>query len=69
MTPKKPAAPGTPIDLKKLQALVRKNAAKAAKSTEDANPKDRKFDRTLARHSVDEEERERFFKEMQKREF
>ena len=69
MTRKPPAKPGTPIDLKKLEALVRKNAAKAAKSAEDANPRDRRFDRTLPRHSVGEEERERFFKEMQKREF
>ncbi|MEK7668676.1 MAG: hypothetical protein AAB409_08515 [Gemmatimonadota bacterium] len=59
----------SPIDMRKLLALVKKNAAKAAKATEDANPRDRRFDKTLPRHSVDQEERERFFKEMQKREF
>ena len=69
MTRKKPATPGTPIDLKKLEALAKKNAAKAAKAAQDANPRDRRFDSTLPRHSVDQEERDRFFKEMQKREF
>jgi hypothetical protein len=59
----------SPIDLRKLAALVKKNLAKAAKAPEDANPRDRRFDKTLPRHSVDQEERERFFKEMQKREF
>lgn len=59
----------SPIDLRKLAALVKRNAAKAAKAPEDANPRDRRFDKTLPRHSVDQEERERFFKEMQKREF
>ena len=58
-----------PIDLKKLQALAKKNAEKAAKESSDANKKDRRFDTTLPKHSTDEEERERFFKEMQKREF
>ena len=59
----------SPIDIKKLQALVKRNAEKAAKESSDANKKDRRFDRTLQKHSTDEEERERFFKEMQKREF
>jgi len=59
----------SPIDLRKLAALVKRNLAKAAKAPEDANPRDRRFDKTLPRHSVDQEERERFFKEMQKREF
>jgi len=55
----------SPIDIKKLQALVKRNAEKAAKEAADANKKDRRFDRTLPKHSTDE----RFFKEMQKREF
>jgi hypothetical protein len=59
----------SPIDMKKLQALAKRNAEKAAKESTDANRKDRRFDRTLQKHSTDEEERERFFKEMQKREF
>jgi hypothetical protein len=57
------------IDIKKLAALAKRNAEKAAKEVTDANKKDRRFDRTLQKHSTDEEERERFFKEMQKREF
>jgi hypothetical protein len=59
----------SPIDIKKLQALAKRNAEKAAKENSDANKKDRRFDHTLPKHSTDEEERERFFKEMQKREF
>jgi hypothetical protein len=58
-----------PIDLKKLAALAKRNAEKATKESTDANKKARQFDDTLQKRSNDEEERERFFKEMQKREF
>jgi hypothetical protein len=53
-------------DERKLAALVRKNAAKAEKAKKKEQ---RQFDQTLRERSVDDEERERFFSEMQKREF
>jgi len=59
----------SPIDMRKLAALAKKNAEKAAKAVKDSNTRDRRFDQTLPKQSVDQEERERFFKEMQKREF
>jgi hypothetical protein len=53
-------------DERKLAALIRKNAAKA----EQAKKKEqRQFDKTLRPRTADDEERERFFSEMQKREF
>jgi Skp family chaperone for outer membrane proteins len=58
-----------PIDLKKLAALAKRNAEKATKESTDANKKARQFDDTLQKRFNDSEERERFFKEMQKREF
>lgn len=58
-----------PIDIKKLAALAKRNAEKATKESTDANKKARQFDDTLQRQFNDSEERERFFKEMQKREF
>jgi len=58
-----------PIDIKKLAALAKRNAEKATKESTDANKKARQFDDTLQRQYNDSEERERFFKEMQKREF
>ena len=58
-----------PIDIKKLAALAKRNAEKATKESTDANKKARRFDDTLQKRNNDEEERERFFKEMQKREF
>ncbi len=58
-----------PIDLKKLAALAKRNAEKATKESTDANKKARQFDDTLQKRYNDSEERERFFKEMQKREF
>jgi hypothetical protein len=58
-----------PIDIKKLAALAKRNAEKATKESTDANKKARRFDDTLQKRNTDEEERERFFKEMQKREF
>ena len=58
-----------PIDIKKLAALAKRNAEKATKEATDANKKARQFDDTLQKRTNDSEERERFFKEMQKREF
>jgi hypothetical protein len=58
-----------PIDIKKLAALAKRNAEKATKESTDANKKARQFDDTLQKRFNDSEERERFFKEMQKREF
>ena len=58
-----------PIDIKKLAALAKRNAEKATKEGTDANKKARRFDDTLQKQTTDSEERERFFKEMQKREF
>lgn len=57
------------MDPKKLAALVKKNAAKAAEAKEKA--KKRRFDDTLPAESDDtsDSERQRFFKEMRKREF
>jgi hypothetical protein len=53
-------------DEKKLEALVRKNAAKAAKAKGTVR---RQFDETLRPEADDDEERKKFFSEMQKREF
>jgi hypothetical protein len=53
-------------DDKHLEALVRKNAAKAAKAKAKTR---RRFDGTLPQETDDDEERKRFFSEMKKREF
>lgn len=53
-------------DEKKLEALVRKNAAKAAKAKARQQ---RKFDPTLASETEEDAERRRFFSDMKKREF
>jgi hypothetical protein len=53
-------------DEKRLAALVRKNAAKAAKAKAQVR---RRFDETLPQETDDDEERQRFFSEMKKREF
>ena len=54
-------------DDQKLAALIRKNAAKAAKMKRTAP---RKYDATLPPESTDEDlERRDFFSEMKKREF
>lgn len=53
-------------DEKRLEALVRKNAAKAAKVKKGQQ---RKFDPTLTQESEDDAERRRFFSDMKKREF
>lgn len=54
------------IDPRKLKALARKNAAKA--ESERAK-RSRKYDDTLRKENVDDEETQRFFDEMKKREF
>lgn len=57
------------MDPKKLAALAKKNAAKAAEAKEKA--KKRRFDDTLPPETEDtgDAERQRFFKEMRRREF
>ena len=66
---------GNPImDDKKIAALAKKNAAKAAKSTGQKGF-GKKYDKNLSDLPTDEatlkerQEHERFFKEMRKREF
>ena len=65
---------GRAIDDKKIAALAKKNAAKAAKSS-GRNGFCKKYDKNLADLPTDEatlkerQEHERFFKEMRKREF
>lgn len=56
----------TKSDEKHLEALVRKNAAKAAKAKAKTR---RRFDPTLPQEADDDEESKRFFSEMKKREF
>jgi len=54
-------------EVRKLAALVKKNAAKVAKTKKKAQ---RKYDPTLPPETTDEDlERRDFFSEMQKREF
>jgi len=53
-------------DDRKLEALAKKNAAKAAKAKSE---KRRKFDPTLLRDEDEDLELRRFFKDMKKREF
>jgi len=53
-------------DDKKLAALVRKNAAKAAKAKAKTR---RRYDETLPPEVEEDQERHRFFSEMKKREF
>jgi len=53
-------------DEQKLAALIRKNAAKAEKTKKKEQ---RQFDKTLRPRTEDDDERDRFFSEMQKREF
>jgi hypothetical protein len=56
------------MDDKQLQKLVRKNAEKAAKLVKARDS--RKFDKTLPAAPEDSDiERDKFFKEMKKREF
>jgi hypothetical protein len=58
------------MDEKQLQKLIRQNAAKAAKLAKARDG--RQFDKTLPQRREDEAddvERERFFKEMRRREF
>ena len=56
-------------DEQKLAALVRKNAAKAAKAKSKSNLR-RQYDHTLPPETTDEDlERRDFFSEMKKREF
>lgn len=53
---------------RRLQALIRKNTAKV--EAERAKKQPSKFDNTLDRKAHDDDrERERFFKDMKKREF
>jgi len=54
------------IDRKKLEALVRKNAAK---KVPDKVVKRRKYDDTLPGEAEESEDSKKFFKEMKKREF
>ncbi len=53
-------------DDRKLAALVKKNAAKAAKSKKKAR---RQYDETLRPETEDDTELRSFFSEMKKREF
>ena len=53
-------------DDRKLEALAKKNAAKAAKTKQE---KRRKFDDTLLREEDDDLELRKFFQDMKKREF
>jgi len=55
------------MDEKKLQALAKKNAAKATQPK--PNPKRRQFDDTLPPESEGDLDRRDFFSEMKKREF
>jgi hypothetical protein len=58
------------MDEKQLQKLIRQNAAKAAKLAKARDG--RHFDKTLPQRRNDEAddvEREKFFKEMRRREF
>ncbi|MBI4421610.1 MAG: hypothetical protein HY560_12365 [Gemmatimonadetes bacterium] len=58
----------TKSDDKKLEALARKNAAKAA-STSPKTKQRRKYDPTLPPETEEDVERRAFFSEMKKREF
>ncbi|MDQ6737009.1 MAG: hypothetical protein M3Z30_04830 [Gemmatimonadota bacterium] len=66
---------GGKMDKRQLEALVKKNAAKAASATSTRKGFGKKYDVNLADDPIDEaalKERERgehFFKEMRKREF
>jgi len=53
-------------DDRKLEALIRKNAAKAEKTKKGVR---KQYDQTLPPSADDDDERQRFFSEMQKREF
>jgi hypothetical protein len=53
-------------DEKKLAALIRKNAAKAEKAKQVGR---KQFDKTLPPRTEEDDERDRFFSEMKKREF
>lgn len=53
-------------DEKKLEALVRKTAAKAAKAK---GKERRRFDDTLPAETEEDPDRRKFFSEMKKREF
>ncbi len=53
-------------DDEKLAALVKKNAAKAAKSKDKVR---RRYDETLSPETDEDTERRSFFSEMKKREF
>lgn len=58
------------MDEKQLQKLIRQNAAKAAKLAKARDG--RQFDKTLPKRRENEDddiEREKFFKEMRRREF
>ncbi len=67
--------PGGTMDKRQLEALVKKNAAKAASATSTRKGFGKKYDVNLVDEPIDEaslKERERaehFFKEMRKREF
>lgn len=53
-------------DDRKIEALARKNAAKAAKAKKE---RQRKFDDTLMREEDEDLELRKFFRDMKKREF
>jgi hypothetical protein len=53
-------------DEQKLAALIKKNAAKAAKAKQQVR---RQFDETLQPDVEEDDERKKFFSEMKKREF
>lgn len=53
-------------DDRKLEALIRKNAAKAERAKKGSR---KQYDQTLPPSTDDDDERKRFFSEMQKREF
>lgn len=54
------------MDPRQLAALVRKNAAKAARAKKDPH---RKYDDTLPPPEEEDGDRKKLFKEMKKREF
>jgi hypothetical protein len=65
-----PPSPGgarmSKSDEQKLAALIKKNAAKAAKAKQQVR---RRFDETLQPEVEEDDERKKFFSEMKKREF
>jgi hypothetical protein len=57
------------MDDKQLEALARKNAARAAAPKGKRRTYDQTLEATRGPEAEDDEERKRFFKEMKRREF